>query len=717
MLLKRLELNGFKSFAKRVVLEFPKGVTAIVGPNGSGKSNIIDAIRWLLGERDAKQLRGGTTTDLIFGGSSGKSKSGMASAALFFDNTKKIFPLHFDEVEIKREVYRDGTSFYYINKSEVRLKDLIELLSQSRLGTKGLIVVSQGNSDLFIKATPLDRREMIEEILGLREFRIKKHEAERKLKNTTINLEKTSSLIAEIEPHLKLLRRQTSKWEKREELERELIGLENDYFGSKASFLTEAYLAVDPLISELDNNISKAKRELKDLEESLLKIEKSEPENRSNLNKVRSKKTITESAIREIEGFLSDLKIKIALKERDSPENTETDFKEATTYFKDIYTEAKRLMGLKDLEALNLFLKRIISLGDSVFKESNKDNNVNELREQEEKILNNLRKEKKEFDFILKEEKELEKKLESFTTIFRKAFSLVESKKSEIGSFVEKQDRLKLEKERWSFKINDLKDQVRQAGRKWDDFLNIKKDKLSESELNEIESKIFRLRGQLSAMGEVDEALVKEAKETEERFNFLKDQLADLEKAVADLESVILELSEKIHEEFNEALSKISLEFDKFFSLMFKGGKAKLIKQKVEIKKIEEEGGENIEVIVPKKLNDIEAGVEIELTLPKKKVSGLDVLSGGERSLVSIAALFALISVSPPPFLVLDEIDAPLDERNAGRFSDMVQEFSKEVQFIIVTHNRATMESADVLYGVTLGEDGASKVVSMKMTG
>ena len=710
MLLKRLELNGFKSFANKTVLEFPKGVTAVVGPNGSGKSNIIDAIRWLLGEREAKQLRGGTTTDLIFGGSSGKSKSGMASAALFFDNSKKIFPLEFDEVEVKREVYRDGTSSYYINKSEVRLKDLIELLSQSRLGTKGLIVVSQGNSDLFIKASPSDRREMIEEILGLREFRIKKQDAERKLKNTTINLEKTSSLIAEIEPHLRVLKRQTSKWEKREEIEKELASLEDDFFGSKANYLTDSFLEVDPLIADLDKDIHRAKSELSELEGNLKKIEQSQPENRKELNEIREKRGKIDLVIRDLDRSLSDLKIKIAIRERESSQDNDTDLKEALAVFKNAYTEAKRLISNNDLETLSSFVKRLVDSGNSIFKEGVKD--VSDLRGKEEDLLSKIDKENKELQSILKQERELEEKLESFTVKFKEAFSLVENKKQEIFSYVEKQDKLKLEKEKWSFKIDDLKDHVRQAGRKWDDFLNIKKDKLPEPQLEELERRIFRLRGQLSAMGEIDKALVKEAHETEERYEFLKGQLQDLEKAVNDLESVIVELSGKIHEEFNEALSKISEEFDKFFSVMFKGGKGKLIKQKVEVKEKNEEGEE---VVIPKKLNDIEAGVEIQISLPKKKVSGLDVLSGGERSLVSIAAMFALISVSPPPFLVLDEIDAPLDERNAGRFSDMVQEFSKEVQFIIVTHNRATMEAADVLYGVTLGEDGASKVVSMKM--
>jgi len=162
-LLKRLELNGFKSFAGKTVLEFPAGITAIVGPNGSGKSNIIDAIRWLLGEREARNLRGGKGEDLIFAGTPQRPRVGLAQASLYFENHKKFFPVEFAEVAVSRQVNRDGSNEYFLNKSEVRLKDIVDFFAKARLGTKGLVVVSQGNSDLFIASTPAMRREMIEE--------------------------------------------------------------------------------------------------------------------------------------------------------------------------------------------------------------------------------------------------------------------------------------------------------------------------------------------------------------------------------------------------------------------------------------------------------------------------------------------------------------------------------------------------------------------------
>ena len=232
---------------------------------------------------------------------------------------------------------------------------------------------------------------------------------------------------------------------------------------------------------------------------------------------------------------------------------------------------------------------------------------------------------------------------------------------------------------------------------------------------------MLRLRGELAAIGEIDATTVKEAEETRSRHSFLTTQSVDLHKALLDLESLKRELEEKIHVLFEVSLHKINEEFTKLFALMFGGGRAKF-KIKVPEKKtpmlVDGEVGVSIpleEDVGKDEEEKPEIGLDIEVSIPRKRITGLDMLSGGERSLVSIAALFALISVSPPPFLVLDEIDAALDERNASRFAEMLKDFSNKTQFVIVTHNRATMEVANVLYGVTMGEDGTSRVLSLKL--
>ena len=265
--LKSLELNGFKSFAQKTILEFPSGTTAIVGPNGSGKSNVVDAIRWLLGERDSKNLRGAKSEDLIFAGTPEKPRHSLAQATLNFNNQSNFFPVDASEISITRQINREGQSQYFLNKSEVRLKDLVDFFARARLGTKGMIVVSQGNSDVFIRANPVERREMIEEMLGLREYQIKKNRASNQLKNTQINLEKVRALVEEILPHLRSLRRQTGRWGKRGSLEEDLKTLENTLFGSELSWISHE-------IQKIEQEIESHRKELGSLQENKRLAEK-----------------------------------------------------------------------------------------------------------------------------------------------------------------------------------------------------------------------------------------------------------------------------------------------------------------------------------------------------------------------------------------------------------------------------------------------------------
>jgi chromosome segregation protein len=325
------------------------------------------------------------------------------------------------------------------------------------------------------------------------------------------------------------------------------------------------------------------------------------------------------------------------------------------------------------------------------------------------------------------QEKELESGQETFYSTFKGAVADVQQAQGTLDAWEKINRELLLEKERVDLRRDEVLRQVDQAGRKAEEFRDASlTDAVASGAVEnfaDMEHRIFRLRGDLASIGEVDQALMKEAEDTATRHEFLVKESEDLNKAVADLTALMHELNEKIKTEFDKSLSKINEEFAKFFALMFDGGSAKLkvLEPKGERgadNKDEEEGGdvkEMIEQTEDEIYQERNGGVDIEIKLPRKKTTSLDMLSGGERSLVGIAALFAMVSVSPPPFLVLDEIDAPLDERNARRFGAMLKDFSKHTQFIVVTHNRATMEAANVLYGITLAEDGSSKVVSLKL--
>ena len=211
MYLKRLEIQGFKSFADKVEFEFPSGITAIVGPNGSGKSNVVDSIRWVLGEQSVKNLRGSKMEDVIFAGSADRRPLGMAQVSLTLDNSAHIFDLDFEEVTVSRRLYRSGESEYLINKTPSRLKDVQELFMDTGLGREGLSIISQGKVDEILSLKPEDRRGLIEEAAGIIKYKYRKREAERKLKDTEDHLVRVTDIISELEERVGPLGEQAEK--------------------------------------------------------------------------------------------------------------------------------------------------------------------------------------------------------------------------------------------------------------------------------------------------------------------------------------------------------------------------------------------------------------------------------------------------------------------------------------------------------------------------
>jgi len=221
-MLKSIELVGFKSFAKKSILNFNTPISSIVGPNGSGKSNVAEAFRFVLGEQSIKSLRGKRVEDLIFNGGKDAPRANRASVRVVFDNTRRIFNLDFDEVSLERVIHRDSVSEYFINGSAVRLKDILELLSSAHIGSSGHHIISQGEADKILNANIKERREMIEDALGLKIYHYKKEESQRKLEKTEENIKQVESLRREIAPHIKFLKKQVEKIEKTIEMRDQL---------------------------------------------------------------------------------------------------------------------------------------------------------------------------------------------------------------------------------------------------------------------------------------------------------------------------------------------------------------------------------------------------------------------------------------------------------------------------------------------------------------
>ena len=230
MYLKRLELQGFKSFADKTVLEFMPGITSVIGPNGSGKSNISDSIRWVLGEQSMKSLRGAKSLDIIFSGTQNRKSLGFAEASLVFDNQDGALSIEYTEVTVTRKIYRSGETGYFINKVPCRLKDVLELFMDTGIGKDGYSIIGQGKIDEILSNKSEDRRHIFEEAAGIVKYRTRKQESEKKLERTKLNLLRINDILSEIETNLEPLKIQSEKAKKYLNLKEELKNIEIGLF-------------------------------------------------------------------------------------------------------------------------------------------------------------------------------------------------------------------------------------------------------------------------------------------------------------------------------------------------------------------------------------------------------------------------------------------------------------------------------------------------------
>ena len=722
MFLKRLEINGFKSFAGKTAFEFPSGIVGIVGPNGSGKSNVIDAVRWLLGEREAKNLRGDTIEDLIFAGTPKKPRVGMAQVSVVLDNASGQLPSEFKEIVITRRVTRAGASQYFMNDSEVRLKDVVDFFSKVKLGTRGLTIISQGSADIFVRASAADRMMMVQEILGLREYQLKKAESERKLKNARVNLDKVSAMMAEVAPRLRMLKRQTSRWEKRFEIEEELKASERLLYASKLKNLFDTQTrvrpvddaAIDELINGKEKELERATAHLRQIEDSSLSsdaLKKFQEQKRD----LFAKKSALERSLFKIEADVDRL------------EQTAISANVSTEVLRAALTKVKGILRELPAQAPAAVMRdtivRALAVIDEITASSQTEQMkaaIDALAQQKKENVSALARLEESIAEIEKNEEAISRGVEDFNTRFKDAFEQRERIGRQLQELRERKQRIVFEEEKIEFRIAEARRAIEAAGWSVAAVEEAAREPAfeavaSETAMSDLERKVLRLRGDIASIGDIDQSVVQETKEVEAHYSFLEKQSSDLDKAIADLEVLIQELGNKITTEFSSSFKRVNEEFNTFFRSMFGGGHARMKVVYKERVPLVLEGGvpENGEA-APQESEDVLAGIDVELAIPQKKVMSLEALSGGEKSLVSIAALFALVSVSPPPFLILDEADSALDEKNSKRFSDLIRTFASHTQFIVVTHNRVTMEAADVLYGVTMDEAGCSKVLSLR---
>ena len=283
MYLKRLELQGFKSFADKTVLEFRPGITTVIGPNGSGKSNISDSIRWVLGEQSMKSLRGAKSEDIIFAGTQNRKSLGFAEASIIIDNSDGKLPIEFSEVTVTRKIYRSGESGYFINKAPCRLKDILELFMDTGIGKDGYSIIGQGKIDEILSNKSEDRRHIFEEASGIVKYRVRKAESEKKLEHTKLNLLRINDILAEIENNIEPLKIQSEKAKKFLDLREELKSIEIGLFMTNIELYKEKLEKIvmdEDILKSQNEDAEKKQEEIKSIKEKL----KSEIDNMLNKN-------------------------------------------------------------------------------------------------------------------------------------------------------------------------------------------------------------------------------------------------------------------------------------------------------------------------------------------------------------------------------------------------------------------------------------------------
>ncbi|MEK7073232.1 MAG: AAA family ATPase [Patescibacteria group bacterium] len=741
MYLEQLHIQGFKSFAQASRLDFlgpqqkTKGITTIVGPNGSGKSNVADAIRWVLGEQSMKLLRGKKSEDVIFAGSDKKSRSGFAEVTMRLLNEGRSAELDYPEVEITRRLYRDGESEYLLNKNKVRLTDIQMILAKANFGERHYAVIGQGMIESLLALSAEERREFFDEASGVRPLQIKKQQSIQKLALTEENLMQATTLLAEIEPRLRSLARQVKRLEERSSIEEELHGLQHLWYGGQ-------WRALGASLEEVRGRLTK--------QEALLTTKAAEVEIlRSGFQDMEKEETATGAALkiqRELSALfaeqsaLRDAQLKldtsIARSRAEATVTTPLPLSKIISELQGIVDGQaaliEKLLKVTDLAALASIQKDLAATSGrtrELLDKLERPPKTEKPDAVDPKTLAALAAVQKDVADVAGRVAVAQKKLTDAGAeesskkgaIFAKQRELA-AKQQELHVLESAANQIRVDMARLETRREALEQEMTVELKERAERVRAEATAMPEGPMDgELAARIQKLKYSLELIGGIDPEVVKEYQETNERFTFLSTQCEDLRLSIENLEKAIIELEGLVEERFATAFDAINTNFDRYFKILFNGGQAKLSKTMQKDEDVDEESdglAEEIEEApktIAEKFREQKYAIDITANPPGKKVKNLAMLSGGERALTAIALICAIISTNPPPFVVLDEVDAALDESNSIRFAAIVDELSHRSQFVVITHNRYTMEKSSVLYGVSMGEDGASRLLSVKM--
>ncbi len=763
MYLRSIEMKGFKSFPERARLEFSPGVSVIVGPNGSGKSNITDAVLWALGEQSPGAIRGASMQDVISAGGKGIGQRRAAEVEVVIDNSEGRAATELSEVAVKRTLDRSGEGSYRLNGARCRLVDVSEVLSDTNLGREMHSVISQGRVESIIHSKPRERRLLIEEAAGLGKHRKRRRRSELKLRAARDNLDRALDLEREARARLRPLKRQAQAAELGARIEREELGLRGQIVAEELRFGADRAAAAEKAAVEaraqrtaIEKRLAEVSEKRRAAEERFAARDRDRTEAWGVLTKLRGDQqrvAIRASGLSdregEIFGALGALRAELGpltldvggsapgervrkleeelgeidagltgagegLARARSADASEAAREAALGAVRSGAERASRharraegLLGERHRAVLRERLGAGEELLDDVRAAAAAATAAEAaIRARVERIEQRVVGGEGDGDEIAEEMRacsQREYELQTEMTAASDRLTEVEVEAAHLGD-----RRAEAAKELASI-AERLGEEVAPA-----------EQALSDEERADIDRRLERLERRRAQIGPVNPLAESEYEEAREHVESLQAQREDTERGMRELEALIRDIDGEIERAFEQTFEATAKNFEEMVEHLFPGGRGAL--RRVALRPVRDAEAEGAEASDEPVVEDEdgeeereELGVEIEVTPAGKSTRKLSLLSGGEKSLVAIAFVFAVFLARPCPFYILDEVEAALDDANIDRFLQLIRRFSDRAQFVIVTHQKRTMDAADVLYGVSMGGDGVTKVVSRKL--
>ena len=787
---KKIHLNGFKSFADKTNFLIEDGLTGIVGPNGCGKSNIVESLRWVMGETSAKSMRGSGMEDVIFSGTSNKPSKNIAEVSVQLVNEKNEGPIQFrelNEINIRRKIEKDKGSKFYINDKEVRARDAQMFFADLSTGAHSPSMISQGRIGALVTAKPTDRRAILEEAAGISGLHVRRHEAELRLNAAENNLKRADELRRQQEKQLANLQKQAEEANKYKNISNEIKKIEAGLYYLKLLEIDKEIKVENEINTEAEGEVSDYNTKISDFE-NLIKMETDKvlplrEKNIENLSKIqrlnlelqnldeentrihdeienikKSLQTLDDDINRE-KGIVIDANsnekrlkeeknelIEIDSKYYETEKNSNTDLDNIKNKLDSEIDQIKELINLKKnqeaIDAINNFKIIIEEYADSYSKNqniknesikrkeridiidqeikswknllSNSEKMVAELSDRKNKLNSQL--EKLDNQPKLQAEKKgqiseglriSEKEKNENETIINTTDEKIVSLRAQLNEIQEQSIQIRERKASSGATIEGLKKRKMDLIDRINSELNLTEENILENsnlygaeELPDAvnqEDLLDKKKQEREKLGSVNLKADEETNKYETEIKKMEQDRVDLVTAIMKLKNSINELNQKGRERLIDAFEKVNRKFNEVYTKLFNGGNAKL---------------ELVDSDDP-----LEAGLEMLVSPPGKRLQSITLLSGGEQALTALSLIFAVFLTNPSPICVLDEVDAPLDDANVTRFCSLLEELIKitNTKFVIVTHHALTMSKMNRLYGVTMPEKGISQLVAVDL--